>query len=356
MVLPTPLLNSSSKSSSNSSKASAAMATMQAVEITAFGGPEVLQPCERPRPEAGAGELLIRVSASGVNRPDVLQRTGNYPVPPGASDLPGLEVAGVIEAGDAAALAAAGLKLGDRVCALVAGGGYAQYCVAPVGQCLPVPVGLSDVEAASLPETFFTVWSNVFDRAHLQPGETLLIQGGSSGIGVTAIQMAKALGARVIVTVGSDDKAKACLALGADHAINYKTQDFVREVADVTGGAGVNVILDMVAGAYVSREIDCLADEGRLVIIAVQGGVKAEFNAGAVLRRRLAITGSTLRPRPVAFKAAIAQSLKGKVWPLIESGAIKPVIHSVYPAAQAAQAHALMESNQHIGKLVLSWA
>ncbi|MFC7408209.1 NAD(P)H-quinone oxidoreductase [Hydrogenophaga atypica] len=329
---------------------------MQAVEITAFGGPEVLQPCERPRPEAGAGELLIRVAASGVNRPDVLQRTGNYPVPPGASDLPGLEVAGVIEAGDAAALAAAGLKLGDRVCALVAGGGYAQYCVAPVGQCLPVPVGLSDVEAASLPETFFTVWSNVFDRVHLQPGETLLIQGGSSGIGVTAIQMAKALGARVIVTVGSDDKAKACLALGADHAINYKTQDFVREVADVTGGAGVNVILDMVAGAYVAREIDCLADEGRLVIIAVQGGVKAEFNAGAVLRRRLTITGSTLRPRPVAFKAAIAQSLKAKVWPLIESGAIKPVIHNVYPAAQAAQAHALMESNQHIGKLVLSWA
>ena len=352
MVLPTPLPNSSS----NSSKANAAMATMQAVEITAYGAPEVLQLCERPRPEAGAGELLIRVAASGVNRPDVLQRTGNYPVPPGASDLPGLEVAGVIEAGDAAALAAAGLKLGDRVCALVAGGGYAQYCVAPVGQCLPVPVGLSDVEAASLPETFFTVWSNVFDRAHLQQGETLLIQGGSSGIGVTAIQMAKALGARVIVTVGSDDKAKACLALGADHAINYKTQDFVREVADVTGGAGVNVILDMVAGAYVSREIDCLADEGRLVIIAVQGGVKAEFNAGAVLRRRLTITGSTLRPRPVAFKAAIAQSLKAKVWPLIESGAIKPVIHSVYPAAQAVQAHALMETNQHIGKLVLSWA
>lgn len=343
-------------SSSNSNKASAAMATMQAVEITAFGAPEVLQSCERPRPEAGVGELLIRVSASGVNRPDVLQRTGNYPVPPGASDLPGLEVAGVIESGDAEAMAAAGLKLGDRVCALVAGGGYAQYCVAPVGQCLPVPTGLSDVEAASLPETFFTVWSNVFDRAHLQAGETLLIQGGSSGIGVTAIQMAKALGARVIVTVGSDDKAQACRALGADHAINYKTQDFVREVADFTGGAGVNVILDMVAGAYVAREIDCLADEGRLVIIAVQGGVKAEFNAGAVLRRRLAITGSTLRPRPIAFKAAIAQSLKARVWPLIESGAIQPVIHSVYPAAEAAQAHALMESNQHIGKLVLNWA
>lgn len=346
-----PLHNSSSNS-----KAVHAMATMQAVEITAFGGPEVLQLCERPRPVAGAGELLIRVAASGVNRPDVLQRTGNYPVPPGASDLPGLEVAGVIESGDEAAMAAAGLKLGDRVCALVAGGGYAQWCVAPVGQCLPVPAGLSDIEAASLPETFFTVWSNVFDRARLQKGETLLIQGGSSGIGVTAIQMAKALGARVVVTVGSDDKARACLALGADHAINYKTQDFVREVADFTGGAGVNVVLDMVAGAYVAREIDCLADEGRLVIIAVQGGVKAEFNAGAVLRRRLTITGSTLRPRPIAFKAAIAQSLKAHVWPLMESGAIKPVIHSVYPAAQAAQAHALMESNQHIGKLVLGWA
>jgi NADPH2:quinone reductase len=352
VVPPTPLHNSSS----NSSKANRAMATMQAVEITAFGGPEVLQLCERPRPEAGVGELLIRVGASGVNRPDVLQRTGNYPVPPGASDLPGLEVAGVIESGDTAAMAAAGLKLGDRVCALVAGGGYAQYCVAPVGQCLPVPAGLSDVDAASLPETFFTVWSNVFDRARLQKGETLLIQGGSSGIGVTAIQMARALGARVIVTVGSDDKARACLALGADHAINYKTQDFVREVADITNGVGVNVILDMVAGAYVAREIDCLADEGRLVIIAVQGGVKAEFNAGAVLRRRLSITGSTLRPRPVAFKTAIAQSLKAQVWPLIDSGDIKPVIHSVYPAAQAAQAHALMETNQHIGKLVLNWA
>lgn len=332
------------------------MATMQAIEITAFGGPEVLQLCERPRPVAGAGELLIRVAASGVNRPDVLQRTGNYPVPPGASDLPGLEVAGVIESGDEAAMAAAGLKRGDRVCALVAGGGYAQWCVAPVGQCLPVPSGLTDVQAASLPETFFTVWSNVFDRARLQKGETLLIQGGSSGIGVTAIQMAKAFGARVIVTVGSDDKAQACRALGADHAINYKTQDFVREVADFTAGAGAHVILDMVAGAYVAREIDCLADDGRLVIIAVQGGVKAEFNAGAVLRRRLTVTGSTLRPRPVAFKADIARSLKTHVWPQIECGAIKPVIHSVYPAAQAAQAHALMESNQHIGKLVLTWA
>jgi NADPH:quinone reductase len=316
----------------------------------------VLRLTERPVPVAGAGEVLIRVSASGVNRPDVLQRTGNYPVPPGASDLPGLEVAGVVESGDAAAMATAGLKVGDRVCALVAGGGYAQWCVAPVGQCLPVPEGLDDVAAASLPETFFTVWSNVFDRARLQPGETLLIQGGTSGIGVTAIQMAKALGARVIVTAGSDDKCAACLALGADHAINYKTQDFVTAVADITAGQGVNVVLDMVAGSYVARELDCLAEDGRLVIIAVQGGVKAEINAGMVLRRRLTITGSTLRPRPVAFKAAIAQSLRENVWPLLADGRVKPVIYRVFPAAEAAQAHELMESNRHIGKIVLSWA
>jgi NADPH2:quinone reductase len=329
---------------------------MQAVEISAYGAPEVLRLGERPVPVAGAGEVLIRVSASGVNRPDVLQRTGNYPVPPGASDIPGLEVAGVIESGDAAAMAEAGLKAGDRVCALVAGGGYAQWCVAPVGQCLPVPEGLDDIAAASLPETFFTVWSNVFDRGRLQAGETLLVQGGTSGIGVTAIQMAKALGARVIATAGSDDKCAACLKLGADHAINYKTQDFVAAVAELTGKQGVNVILDMVAGSYVSREIECLAEDGRLVIIAVQGGVKAEFNAGLVLRRRLTITGSTLRPRPVAFKAAIAASLRARVWPLLAEGRIQPVIHHVFPAAQAAAAHTLMESNQHVGKLVLSWA
>ncbi|RJP71051.1 MAG: NAD(P)H-quinone oxidoreductase [Comamonadaceae bacterium] len=329
---------------------------MQAVEISSFGAPEVLRLAERPVPVAGAGEVLIRVSASGVNRPDVLQRTGNYPVPPGASDIPGLEVAGVIASGDAAAMAAAGLKVGDRVCALVAGGGYAQWCVAPVGQCLPAPEGLDDIAAASLPETFFTVWSNVFDRGRLQAGETLLVQGGTSGIGVTAIQMAKALGARVIATAGSDDKCAACLSLGADHAINYKTQDFVAAVAELTGGQGVNVILDMVAGAYVGREIECLAEDGRLVIIAVQGGVKAEFNAGLVLRRRLTITGSTLRPRPEAFKAAIAASLRAQVWPLLAQGRIKPVIHQVFPAGQAAQAHTLMESNQHIGKLVLSWS
>jgi len=329
---------------------------MQAVEISSFGAPEVLRLGERPVPVAAVGEVLIRVSASGVNRPDVLQRTGNYPVPPGASDIPGLEVAGVIASGDATAMAAAGLKVGDRVCALVAGGGYAQWCVAPVGQCLPVPAGLDDIAAASLPETFFTVWSNVFDRARLQAGETLLIQGGTSGIGVTAIQMAKALGARVIATAGSDDKCAACLALGADHAINYKTQDFVAAVADLTGGQGVNVVLDMVAGAYVAREIDCLAEDGRLVIIAVQGWVKAEFNAGMVLRKRLTITGSTLRPRPIAFKTAIAQSLRDRVWPLLAQGRIKPVIHQVFPAREAAAAHTLMESNRHIGKLVLTWA
>ena len=332
------------------------MTTMQAVEISAFGAPEVLRLCERPMPLAGAGELLIRVSASGINRPDVLQRRGAYPPPAGASDLPGLEVAGVIEAGDADALAQAGLKLGDRVCALVAGGGYARYCVAPVGQCLPVPDGLDDVAAASLPEAFFTVWSNVFDRAGLKGGETLLIQGGTSGIGVTAIQLAKALGARVIATAGSDEKCAACLKLGADHAINYKTQDFAAETMKLTDDRGVDVVLDMVAGSYVAREVECLAEDGRLVIIAVQGGVKAEFNAGLVLRRRLVITGSTLRARPVAFKTAIAQRLRERVWPLLAQGTVKPVIHSVFEASRAAEAHALMESNQHIGKIVLTWS
>ena len=336
---------------------------MKTVEIGAFGAPDVLRLAERPAPVAGAGELLIRVSASGINRPDVLQRTGNYPVPPGASDIPGLEVAGVIVSGDAAAMATANFKVGDRVCALVAGGGYAELCVAPIGQCLPVPKGLTDIEAATLPETFFTVWSNVFERAYLAKGETLLIQGGSSGIGVTAIQIAKALGATVIVTAGSDEKCAACVALGADHAINYKITDFAVEVKKLTNGKGVNVILDMVAGSYVAREIECLAEDGRLVIIAVQGGIKAEINAGLVLRKRLTITGSTLRPRSLEFKTAIAKALKDKVWPLLEAGIIKPVIHSTFAAvdateatgSQAALAHTLMESNQHIGKIVLTW-
>ena len=328
---------------------------MNAIEISSFGAPEVLRPVQRPDPLAGAGEVLIRVAAAGVNRPDVLQRKGHYPVPPGASDLPGLEIAGVIVNGDAAAMKAAGLAVGDRVCALVAGGGYAQLCTAPVAQCLPSPKNLTDIEAASLPETFFTVWSNVFDRAGLKAGETLLIQGGTSGIGVTAIQMAKAAGAIVIATAGSDDKCAACVKLGADHAINYRTHDFVDEVQRMTDKRGVNVVLDMVAGAYIAREIKCMAEDARLVIIAVQGGVESQIDAGLVLRKRLTITGSTLRPRPVAFKGAIARSLRDKVWPWLESGRMKPVIHQVFPAAQAAAAHALMETNQHIGKLVLTW-
>ncbi len=328
---------------------------MKAIEIKQFGAPDVLQLTERPEPKPGAGEVLIRVAASGVNRPDVLQRTGNYPVPPGASDLPGLEVAGVIESGDAAAMEKAGLKVGDRVCALVAGGGYAEACVAPAGQCLSVPAGLTDIEAASLPETFFTVWSNVFDRGRLKSGETFLVQGGTSGIGVTAIQMAKAFGARVFATAGSDEKCAACISLGADEAINYKTQDFAERVSELTGGMGVDVILDMVAGSYVARETACLAEDGRLVIIAVQGGTKAEVNAGLVLRRRLTITGSTLRPRPIEFKEAIAQALRKNVWPLLEAGKIKPVIHGTFEAARAREAHELMESNQHVGKIVLTW-
>jgi NADPH2:quinone reductase len=328
---------------------------MRAIEITAPGKPEVLREAERPMPAPGPGELLIRVAASGVNRPDVLQRKGLYPVPPGASDIPGLEVAGTIVEGDAEAMRAAGFAVGDRVCALVAGGGYAEYCVAPVGQCLPSPANLSDIEAASLPETFFTVWSNVFDRARLQPGETLLVHGGSSGIGVTAIQMAKAWGATVLTTVGSADKAAACRALGADHAIDYKTQDFVAEVLRLTDGKGADVVLDMVAGEYIGRDVKCLAEDGRIVIIAVQGGSQSTVDASLVLRRRLVITGSTLRPRPVAFKAKIAEALRKTVWPWLESGAVKPVIHQVFAAADAAKAHALMESNQHIGKLVLTW-
>ncbi|WP_246100507.1 NAD(P)H-quinone oxidoreductase [Tepidimonas alkaliphilus] len=328
---------------------------MNAIEISAPGAPDVLRLAQRPRPQPRDGEVLIRVSASGVNRPDVLQRRGAYPPPPGASDVPGLEVAGAIESGDVKAMEAAGLRIGQRVCALLAGGGYAEYCVAPVGQVLPVPRGWTDVEAAGLPETFFTVWSNVFDRGRLQAGETLLVHGGASGIGVAAIQMARAFGARVLVTVGSRDKAEACRQLGAEHAILYREQDFVAEVQRLTAGRGADVILDMVAGPYVEREIGCLADDGRLVIIAVQGGAEARFDAGQVLRRRLTITGSTLRPRPVAFKAAIAHALRQRVWPLLESGAIRPVVHRVLPAAQAAEAHALMESGAHIGKIILDW-
>lgn len=331
-------------------------ARMRAIEITAPGGPEVLVPCERPTPEPRAGELLIAVQAAGVNRPDVLQRKGLYPVPPGVSDLPGLEVAGTVAGGSAEDLAAAGLALGDAVCALVAGGGYAEYCVAPTGQCLPVPKGLNMVQAASLPETFFTVWQNVFHIARLQPGETLLVQGGSSGIGVAAIQLAKALGARVIVTAGSDDKCAACVALGADHAINYRTLDFVAETRRLTGGKGADVVLDMVAGDYLGREVECMAEDGRLAVIAVQGGTRSAIDAGLLLRKRLSITGSTLRPRSVAYKTLLAQALYAQAWPWLESGRVKPVIHQVFAAAKAAEAHALMESSTHVGKIVLTWA
>ena len=328
---------------------------MRAIEITTFGGPEVLRETQRPDPVPAAGELLIRVAASGINRPDVLQRKGLYPMPPGVSDLPGLEVAGTVVGGAAADLATAGVALGDRVCALLAGGGYAELCVAPAGQVLPVPAGLTDVEAASLPETFFTVWQNVFHIAGLVAAEWLLVQGGSSGIGVTAIQLAKARGAKVIVTAGSDQKVAACVALGADHAVNYRTQDFVAEVQRLTNGRGVDVVLDMVGGDYIARELKCLADDGRLALIAVQGGVKSEIDAGLVLRKRLAITGSTLRPRTLAYKAELARALRAQVWPLVEAGAIRPVIHQVFPAVEAAAAHALMESSTHVGKIVLRW-
>ena len=324
---------------------------MQAVEITAPGGPEVLKINSRAVPQPKAGEVLIRVAAAGVNRPDVLQRMGLYPVPPGASDLPGLEVAGAIAELGAGV---AEWKRGDQVCALTPGGGYAEYCIAPASNCLPIPHGLSPIEAASLPETYFTVWSNVFDRGRLQPNETFLVQGGSSGIGVAAIQIVRAMGHRVFATAGSAGKCAACVALGAECAINYRTEDFVEVVKAATGGRGVDVILDMVAGDYLPREIAALADDGRIVIIAFLGGMKSTIDVGPLMRRRLTVTGSTLRPRDVAFKAAIAQSLRAKVWPLIGSGAIKPVIHATFPLADAAKAHALMESGQHIGKIVLN--
>lgn len=324
---------------------------MKAIEITKFGAPDVLQMCERPLPQLKSGEILIKVHAAGVNRPDVFQRQGNYPVPPGASDLPGLEVAGEIVDGD---LGGSGFKRGDLVCALVQGGGYAEYCAAPLAQCLSVPAGLTALQAAALPETFFTVWSNVFERAHLSSGETLLVQGGSSGIGVTAIQIAKALGHRVFATAGTDEKCRACEELGAEKGINYRTEDFEAVVKAATDGRGADVILDMVGGDYLSREIKTLADDGRLVVIALLGGAKGELDLSQILRRRLTVTGSTLRPRPVAFKAYIAGQLKERVWPLLASGQIKPVIYQTFPLEQAAQAHALMESSAHVGKIMLT--
>jgi len=337
---------------------------MQAIEISAPGPASVLQLCERPQPQPQAGDVLIRVRAAGVNRPDVAQRLGHYPAPAGASDLPGLEVAGEIVGGDLAhADNRFGFKPGDRVCALLQGGGYAEYAAAPLATCLPVPKGFSDIEAAALPETFFTVWSNVFERGQLGRGEgaqsgrdeTLLVQGGSSGIGVTAIQLARAFGHRVFATAGSDEKCRACEQLGAERGINYRDEDFVEVVKTLTESRGVDVILDMVAGDYVPRELKALADGGRILIIALLGGSRAQVPFAELMMRRLTITGSTLRPRPLAFKQAIAAALHAKVWPLLENGTIKPVIYRVFPAAQAAAAHELMESSQHIGKIMLTW-
>ena len=324
---------------------------MRVTEIAAAGGPEVLIVGSRPTPGAGAGEVLIAVAAAGVNRPDVMQRKGMYPPPAGASDIPGLEIAGTVVAiGEGVA----SLVVGDKVCALVTGGGYAEFCVAPEVQCLPVPRGLTMIEAASLPENYFTVWTNVFDRGRLARGESLLVQGGSSGIGVSAIQIAHALGSRVFATAGSPAKCAACERLGAERAINYRTEDFVEVTKSATGGRGVDVILDMIGGEYVPREIAALAEEGRLVLISTMGGAMAEIDLRAVMGRRLTITGSTLRARSSEFKGGIARSLRANVWPLLESGSVKPVVHATFPLERASEAHRLMESSEHIGKIVLT--
>ena len=323
---------------------------MIAIEISRPGDPDVLVPVERPRPVPASGEVLIRVAAAGVNRPDVFQRRGRYPPPPGASDIPGLEVAGVVEEVGADVR---DCRVGDGVCALVAGGGYAEYCVAPSPQCLPIPRGLDYVAAAAMPETFFTVWTNVFERGRLQPNDALLVHGGSSGIGTTAIQLARAFGSRVFATAGSAEKCAACERLGAERAIDYRAEDFVAIVRQLTGDRGVDVVLDMVGGEYFARNIDALATEGRLVEIATLQGVKAELNIQTIMQRRLTITGSTLRARPVADKGAIARALRIRVWPLVEAGAVKPVVHATFPLREAAEAHRVMESSAHIGKLVL---
>lgn len=324
--------------------------TMTAIEIAQAGGPEVLTPCERPVPQPGTGELLIRVEAAGVNRPDVMQRQGGYPPPEGASDIPGLEVAGeVVALGDDAG----DWRIGDKVTALVAGGGYAQYCTAPAAQCLPWPEGFDAVHAAAIPETHFTVYSNVVDRGGLKSGEAFLVHGGSSGIGTTAIQLASAFGARVFTTAGTDEKCRVCTELGAERAINYREEDFVEVVKGATKG-GVNLILDMVGGDYIPRDIKALAPEGRLVFIAFLGGPKAEVNFAPVMLKRLTITGSTLRAREVAFKADVAQKLHRDVWPLLADGRAKVLVHQTFPLAKAADAHALMESSTHIGKIVLT--
>jgi NADPH2:quinone reductase len=323
---------------------------VRAIEITQPGPPDVLKLCERPMPLPMQGEVLIKVHAAGVNRPDVVQRTGHYAAPPGVSDLPGLEIAGEIVGGD---LSGSNFVQGDMICALVQGGGYAEYCVAPLVQCLPIPRGLSPLEGASLPETFFTVWSNVFDRVKLSGEETFLVQGGTSGIGVTAIQLAAAFGHRVFATAGSDEKCRKCEELGAERGINYRTEDFVEVIRSVTAGKGVDVILDMVGGDYVAREINCLADDGRLALIALLGGARGVIDLGKLLLRRLTLTGSTLRPRSREFKAAIAANLIEHVWPLLESGKVKPIIYRTFALEHAVDAHILMETSQHVGKIML---
>ena len=325
--------------------------TMTAIEITEFGGPEVLKPATRPVPKPGPGEVLIQVAAAGVNRPDMLQRQGGYRPPPGASDIPGLEIAGRIVA---LGTGVTGWRVGDSACALVAGGGYAEFCTAPAPQCLPIPRGLDAIKAAAVPETFFTVWTNVFERGRLKPGESFLVHGGSSGIGTTAIQLAREFGARVFTTAGSPEKCAACLKLGAERAIDHKREDFVAIVLEATANKGVDVILDMVGGSYINRNLKALAMEGRLVQIAFLEGSKAEIDVGLLMMKRQTLTGSTLRPRSVAEKGAIAQALRGKVWPLIEAGKVGPVMFKTFPLAEAAAAHRLMESSAHIGKIVLT--
>jgi putative PIG3 family NAD(P)H quinone oxidoreductase len=324
--------------------------TMRAIEISEPGGPDVLRLVERPVPAPASGEVLVRVAAAGVNRPDLLQRAGRYPPPPGASDLPGLEVSGVI---DAIGEGVAAFRRGDAVTALLAGGGYAEYAAVPAPQCLPVPRGLDMIRAAAIPETFFTVWTNVFERGRLRPGETLLVHGGASGIGTAAIQIARALGARVFATAGTADKCRACERLGAARAIDYREEDFVAVVKDLTGGRGVDVILDMVGGDYVPRNIESLAEDGRLVQIALLRGATAAIDLRPVMQRRLTITGSTLRPRTVAQKGALAAALQEHVWPLLEQGTVAPVIHATFPLERAADAHRALEEGRHVGKIVL---
>jgi NADPH2:quinone reductase len=327
--------------------------TMAAIEIARPGGPEVLTPTARPVPAPGRGEVLIRVAAAGVNRPDILQRLGLYPMPPGVTDIPGLEVAGEVAA---VGEGVSGLAVGDAVCALLAGGGYAEWATAPAPQVLPVPAGLSMVEAAGLPETVFTVWTNVFERGALKPGESLLVHGGTSGIGTTAIQIAAALGSTVYATAGSPEKARACERLGAARGIDYRTEDFVAVVEQATGGRGVDVVLDMVGGDYLPRNLACLAPDGRHVSIAFLRGSKVELDLNPVMRKRLTLTGSTLRPRTVEQKGAIAAAVRERVWPLVEAGSVRPVVHATFPLADAAKAHALMETSAHVGKIVLTTA